>query len=111
MRIDEVTNPLKKYLVMVRAKGIALRTTVDADGISQARTICAQIYGTNNLISVNELVSVTNEAGPTNPPDPAQQRAIAMTSQAQNLKKQANRLKAQQAVRKAQERLRKAMTV
>ena len=39
MLINEVTNPLKTFLAQIKAGGMTVRTTIDADNMSQARAI------------------------------------------------------------------------
>ena len=108
MRIDEFTNPLKRFLVQVRARGTMIRTTVEADNRTQACAMLAHLYGLENIVSVTQAQSITNEAGTFKPKSPEQLRIKSMDDQAANLKQQAKREKAQQLMAKAQERLRKA---
>ncbi len=108
MLITEVINPLKTFLAQIRAGGMTVRTTVDADSMSQARAILQHLYGVANIYSVTQLQTLTNEAGTIKPQSPAELRVKALADQAANLKQQAKRMKAQQGLAKAQERLRKS---
>lgn len=87
---------------------MTVRTTVDADSMSQARAILQHLYGVANIYSVTQLQTLTNEAGTIKPQSPAELRVKALADQAANLKQQAKRMKAQQGLAKAQERLRKS---
>ncbi len=88
---------------------MTVRTTVDADNMSQARAILQHLYGVANVYSITQLQTLTNETGAINPQSPAELRVKALADQAANLKQQAKRMKAQQGLAKAQERLRKTM--
>ena len=85
-----------------------IRTTVEADNRTQVCAMLAHLYGSENIVSVTQAQSITNEAGTFKPKSPEQLRIKSMDDQAANLKQQAKREKAQQLMAKAQERLRKA---
>lgn len=85
-----------------------VRTTVDADNRNQVCAMLAHLYGSENLVSVTQAQSITNEAGTIKPKSPEQLRIKALDDQAANLKQQAKREKAQQLMATAQERVRKA---
>ena len=53
MRIDEVVNPLKKYLATVRVSGTMAKTLIDAESSNQAALLLGKMYGKNNVISVS----------------------------------------------------------
>ncbi|MFN5616768.1 MAG: hypothetical protein ACK45V_13960 [Brevundimonas sp.] len=55
MRIDEVTHPLKTFLAQIRAQGLTVRTTVQADSLPQARAILDHVYGRENVQMVIDL--------------------------------------------------------
>lgn len=52
MRINEVINPLKKYLATVRVSGTMAKTLIDAESSSQATLLLGKMYGKNNVVSV-----------------------------------------------------------
>jgi hypothetical protein len=108
MRIDEVINPLKTFLAQIRAKGLTVRTTIQADSLSQARAILAHVYGRENVQNVIQLASMTNETATIKPETPAQARVKSLADQAANLKKQEKVARAQIALKRAQARMQKA---
>ena len=55
MRINEVINPLKKYLAIVRVKNSQVKTTVEAESSSQAMLLLGKIYGEKNVMSVMHI--------------------------------------------------------
>ena len=55
MRIDEVVNPLKKYLATVRVSGTMAKTLIDAESSSQATLLLGKMYGKNNVVSVSTV--------------------------------------------------------
>ena len=55
MRIDEVVNPLKKYLATVRVSGAMAKTLIDAESSSQATLLLGKMYGKNNVVSVTTV--------------------------------------------------------
>jgi len=55
MRIDEVLNPLKKYLATVRVSGAMAKTLIDAESSSQATLLLGKLYGKNNVVSINTV--------------------------------------------------------
>ena len=55
MRINEVVNPLKKYLVTVRVSGTTAKTLIDAESSSQATLLLGKMYGKNNVVSVTTV--------------------------------------------------------
>lgn len=64
MLINEVTNPLKKFIAVVRVKGSTVKTLIHAESEAQARLLLAKLYGNANvgsvsLVNVNELKTVT----------------------------------------------------
>jgi hypothetical protein len=63
MLVNEVTNRLKTFLGQNKAGGITVRTTIDADNMSQARAIRQHLYGVVHVYSVTKLQTLTNEAG------------------------------------------------
>lgn len=56
MRIVEITMPLRTFTATVRvvvgSAQITLRTKIDADGITQARTLLQRLYGAGNVLSI-----------------------------------------------------------
>ena len=52
MRINEVVNPLKKYLATVRVSGTMAKTMVDAESSSHATLLLGKLYGKSNVFSV-----------------------------------------------------------
>ena len=85
-----------------------IRTTVEADNRTQVCAMLAQLYGPENIVSVTQAQSITNEAGTIKPQSPEQLRIKALGDQASNLKQQAKREKAQQALKKAEAQVQKA---
>ena len=55
MKINEVINPLNKYLATVRVKNSQVKTTVEAESSSQAMLLLRKIYGEKNVISVTHI--------------------------------------------------------
>jgi hypothetical protein len=108
MRIDEVTNPLKTFLAQIRAKGLTVRTTVQADSLPQARAILAHVYGQENVQLVIQMASTTNETATIKPETPAQARVKSLADQAAALKKQEKVARAQIGLKRAQARMQKA---
>ena len=108
MRIDEVTNPLKTFLAQIRAQGLTVRTTIQADSRPQARAILAQVYGQENVQMVTQMASMTNETATIKPETPAQARVNSLADQAANLKKQEKVARAQIGLKRAQARMQKA---
>jgi hypothetical protein len=108
MRIDEVTNPLKTFLAQIRAKGLTVRTTIQADSRPQARAILAHVYGQENVQMVTQMASTTNEAATIKPETPAQARVKSLADQAAALKKQEKVARAQIGLKRAQARMQKA---
>ena len=108
MRIDEVTNPLKTFLAQIRAQGLTARTTIQADGFSQARAILAHVYGQENVQMVTQMASTTNETATIKPETPAQARVKSLADQAAALKKQEKVDRAKIGLKRAQARMQKA---
>ena len=108
MRIDEVTNPLKTFLAQIRVQGSTARTTIQADGFSQARAILGQVYGQGNVQMVTQMASETNETVTIKPQTPAQARVKSLADQAASLKKQEKVARAQIALKRAQARMQNA---
>jgi hypothetical protein len=108
MRIDEVTNPLKTFLAQIRAKGLTVRTTIQADSRPQARAILAHVYGQENVQMVTQMASTTNETATIKPETPAQARVKSLADQAAALKKQEKVARAQIGLKRAQARMQKA---
>ena len=108
MRIDEVTNPLKTFLAQIRVQGSTARTTIQADGLSQARAMLAHLYGQGNVMSVTQMASTTNETATIKPETAAQARVKSLADQAANLKKQEKVARAQIGLKNAQARMAKA---
>ena len=52
MKINEVTNPLNKYLAIVRVKNSQIKTTIEAESSSNATQLLGKMYGEKNVISV-----------------------------------------------------------
>ena len=55
MKINEVINPLNKYLSIVRVKNSQVKTTVEAESSSQAILLLGKIYGEKNVLSVTRI--------------------------------------------------------
>jgi hypothetical protein len=55
MKINEVINPLNKYLAIVRVKNSQVKTTVEAESSSQAMLLLGKMYGEKNVISVTHI--------------------------------------------------------
>ena len=60
MKINEVSEPLKTYIAVVKVitgnGSTTARTSVTADTQQQARTILSRLYGVGNVISVTEVM-------------------------------------------------------
>lgn len=61
MKINEVTNQLKTYIatvhVAINGAVSTARTTITANNQQQARQMLTRLYGTGNVLSINEVVS------------------------------------------------------
>lgn len=55
MRINEVINPLKKFIATVSVKGTQAKTMIDAESSSQARLMLGKQYGEKNVGSVSHI--------------------------------------------------------
>lgn len=55
MKINEVINPLNKYLATVRVKNSQVKTTVEAESSSQAILLLGKMYGEKNVMSVTHI--------------------------------------------------------
>ena len=55
MRINEVINPLKKFIATVSVKGTQAKTMIDAESASQARLLLGKQYGEKNVVSVSHI--------------------------------------------------------
>lgn len=55
MRINEVINPLKKFIATVSVKGTQAKTMIDAESASQARLLLGKQYGEKNVGSVSHI--------------------------------------------------------
>jgi hypothetical protein len=108
MRIDEVTNPLKTFLAQIRAQGLTVRTTIQADSLPQARAILAHVYGQGNVMTLIQMASTTNEAATVKVKSAAELRVANLANAAKNLQRQVKIAKASNAVRSATQRLDKA---
>jgi hypothetical protein len=108
MRIDEVTNPLKTFLAQIRAQGVIVRTTIQADSRPQARAILTHVYGQGNVQMVTQMASMTNETATIKPETPAQARVKSLADQAASLKRQEKVARAQIGLKRAQARMQKA---
>ena len=108
MRIDEFTSPLKTFLAQIRAQGLTVRTTIQADSPSQARAILDHVFGRENVQNVIQLASMTNETATIKPETPAQARVKSLADQAAALKKQEKVARAQIGLKRAQARMQKA---
>lgn len=108
MRIDEVTNPLKTFLAQIRVQGSTARTTIQADGISQARAMLAHVYGQENVQMVTQMASTTNETATVKVKSAAELRVANLANAAKNLQRQVRIARASNSVRSATQRLDKA---
>ena len=56
MCIVEIAMPLRTFTATVRvivgSAQVTLRTKIDADGITQARTLLQRLYGASNVLSI-----------------------------------------------------------
>jgi hypothetical protein len=61
MKINEVTNLLKTYIatvhVVINGAVSTANTTITANNQQQARQMLNRLYGTGNVLSINEVVS------------------------------------------------------
>jgi hypothetical protein len=108
MLITEIINPLKTFLAQIRVQGSAVRTTIQADSLTQARAMLLHIYGQVNVMSVSQMAEATNETATIKPETPAQARVKSLADQAANLKKQEKVARAQIGLKRAQARMAKA---
>ena len=108
MLITEIINPLKTFLAQIRVHGSAVRTTIQADSLTQARAMLLHIYGQANVMSVTQMAEATNETATIKPETPEQARVKSLADQAAALKKQEKVARAQSGLKKAQARLQAA---
>ena len=61
MKIDEFMDPLKTYIVTVRvvlrSATSTVRTSIKAEGPSQAFILLSRLYGMGNVVSITEIVN------------------------------------------------------
>ena len=55
MKINEVINPINKYLAIVRVKNSQVKTTIEAESSSQATLLLGKLYGEKNVMSVTHI--------------------------------------------------------
>lgn len=114
MKINEVTKNLKSYISTVRVvlhNGTTMaRTSIDADGVNQARSMLARIYGAGNVLSLQALMDEDVTEG-TKTLSAAELQVKSLADQSKRLTQQAKQLKSRQSLAKAEEKLRKSYFV
>ncbi len=55
MLINEVINPLRKFIATVNVKGTQARTIIEADSENQARLLLGKQYGEKNVVAVSHI--------------------------------------------------------
>ncbi len=91
MRINEVTSPLKKFMVTVNVKGTQARTMIDAESASQARLMLERQFGEKNVVAVSQL-SLSEDADISITPSQIKHERI-IRFLTQKLSRYANRLR------------------
>jgi len=120
MKINEITNGyLKSYIgnvkcLVPRMGALTIRVGIQSDTAMGARYALSRIYGRENVVSVNQVVSETvlkdaKTYGADNKTQTPQRLQVkSLKDQSKRLSDQAKRVKAQQDVQKAQAKLRAA---
>jgi hypothetical protein len=99
MRFSEFKSAqLRAFEVLVKLrKGGTIKTVVFAEAQSWARSLAAQMYGDNNIVSVIEDIEEQKKA-----PSSAQLRIKSLDDQAKRYRDLARQAKAQDRLKKAQ---------
>jgi hypothetical protein len=107
MKINEITNTLKTYIVVIKLRnGSTAKTTIQAENANHARLLLQNMHGKNSVLSINEVSAFTNENTKVLSASELQVKTLADKSK--ELNQQAKQLKARQSLTKAQAQLRKA---
>jgi hypothetical protein len=113
MKINEVTNIPLTYLatvrVVLRNGSTTARTTISADTVQQAKLMLTRMYGNDNVLNINQVMSEhedMTEGAKTLSPQELQVKSLS--DKAQQYKEQAKAMKARQQIAKAQQDLMKA---
>ena len=108
MKINEITNTLKKYTASVKLNnGSWVKTSVEAENSSHALLLLKHLY--ISISSVTELTEQQNELDEaTATKTPQQLQVQSLADQETKIKQQKKQLIARQAMAKAQEKMRQA---
>ncbi len=111
MRISEVTDGLRRYVAMVRVKAnstqLSAKTSIEAEGQMQARTMLCHIYGDSNVLSLTQSGGVCEASDGVKVFSPDELKVKSLADQARRLKQSERQERARQSLAKAQERMRK----
>jgi len=111
MRINEVTDGLRRYVAMVRVKAnstqLSAKTSIEAEGQMQARTMLCHIYGDTNVQSVTQSGGVCEASDGVKVLSADELKVKSLADQARRLKQSERQERARQSLAKAQERMRK----
>ena len=101
MRLEEIQNTLKAFMVTVRLpkERRSAKTLIHAETSSAAQAMAAELFGRNNVSGVTQ---VTAEAAQ---PSPEQARIKSLNDQAKRIKQQAKTEKLRLNVKQAQQKL------
>jgi hypothetical protein len=109
MKINEITNTLKKFVATVKVNGTSIKTSIDAESSSHARLLLQRLYGSGNISSLSESSSELEEAGAgTKVMDAGNLQVKALADKAKQFTQQKKQLQARQALTKAQAKMRDA---
>ena len=105
MLIKEISSPLPLFIATVHAKTASstwtLKTSINAEGVAQARQLLTAIYGEGSVLSLSESFG-------TKTLDSGQLRIKSMSDQKALLSKNMERERARQKLVKAQQAVQKA---
>ena len=105
MLIKEISSPLPLFIATVYAKTASstwtLKTSINAEGVAQARQLLTAIYGEGSVLSLSESFG-------TKTLDSGQLRIKSMSDQKALLSKNMERERARQKLVKAQQAVQKA---
>ena len=113
MKINEFANLPQNFLATVRVVisgcSSTVRTTINADGYTQARAMLTRLYGEGNVMAITQAISEGEEVTEgTKTLSPQELQVKSLADKAKDYKQQEKALKARQQMAKAQQNLMKA---
>jgi hypothetical protein len=113
MKINEVTSIPQSYLatvrVVLRNGSTTARTTITADTVQQAKLMLTRMYGDDNVLSINQVMSEDQDMTEgTKTLSPQELQVKSLSDKAKEYKELAKAMKARQQMAKAQQDLMKA---